>query len=147
MKENSIGSPTQHLGSKVSLATLENGVKRWSFSSSQHVQAAVKNVECYWARANIGPLFKAKSPWPSNCLPEADVTPELAPTKASCYQSLIGVLWWIVELGRGDLSMELSYMASMMALPREGYLNVMFKMFSFLKSKHNLVTVYDPTDP
>ena len=38
-------------------------------------------------------------------------------------------------------------MASMMALPREGHLSVLFKMFSFLKSKHNGVTVFDPTEP
>jgi hypothetical protein len=43
--------------------------------------------------------------------------------------------------------MEVSAMASMMALPREGHLNVLFKMFSFLKSKHNGVTVFDPTEP
>ena len=38
-------------------------------------------------------------------------------------------------------------MASMMALSREGHLSVLFKMFSFLKSKHNGVTVFDPTEP
>ena len=34
LKENSNGSPEQHLGNKVSLVALENGVKCWSFSSS-----------------------------------------------------------------------------------------------------------------
>ena len=43
--------------------------------------------------------------------------------------------------------MTLSSMASMMDLPREGHLNVVFQMFLFLKSKHNGVTVFDPTDP
>ena len=38
-------------------------------------------------------------------------------------------------------------MASMMAIPREGHLSVMFKIFSFLKSKHNEVTVFGPTEP
>ena len=62
LKEKSIGAPEQYLGNKVLLVTLENCVKCWSFSSSQHVQAAVKNVEDYRARANLGPLLKAKSP-------------------------------------------------------------------------------------
>ena len=44
----------------------------------------------------------------------------------SYFQSLIGVLQWIVELGRGDLTMEISAMDSMMALPREDHLNVHF---------------------
>ena len=34
----------------------------------------------------------------------------------------------------------------MIVLPREGYLDVLFKMFSFLKSKHNGVTLFDPTE-
>ena len=42
--------------------------------------------------------------------------------------------------------MEVFAMASMMALTREGYLDALFKMFSFLKSKHNGVTVFDPTE-
>jgi len=147
LKEKSIGPPDQYLGNKVSLVTLENGAKCWSFSSSQYVQAAVKNVEDYRKRADLGPLLKTKSPWPTNYRPESDITPELTPKKASYYQSLIGVLRWIVELGRGDLAMEVSAMASMMALPREGHLETVFRMFSFLKGKHNGVMVFDPTEP
>ena len=43
--------------------------------------------------------------------------------------------------------MEVSTMASMMILPREGHLNEVFQLFSFLKSKHTGVTVFDPTEP
>ena len=118
----------------------------WSFSSSQYVQAAVKNVEDHRARANLGPLLKVKSPWPTNYRPESDITAELVPRKASYYQSLIGVLRWIVELGRGHLAMKVSAMASMMALPREGHLNTVFQMFALLKSKYNGVTVFNPTE-
>ena len=62
LKEKSIGAPEQHLGNKVSLIALENGVKHWSFSLSQCVQAAVKNVEDHRARSNLSPLLIAKSP-------------------------------------------------------------------------------------
>ena len=147
LKEKSIGPPTQYLGNKVNLVTLENGRKCWSFSSSQYVQNAVKNVEEYRDRIGLKPLKKTKSPWPSNYRPEADVTPELSSVQASYYQSLIGILRWIVELGRADLVMETSALASMMALPREGHLNAVFQMFAFLKSRHNGVMVFDPTEP
>ena len=37
-------------------------------------------------------------------------------------------------------------MASMQALIREGHLAALFQMFLFLKSKHNVVTVFDPNE-
>ena len=43
--------------------------------------------------------------------------------------------------------MEASAMASMMALPSESHLDVLFKMFSFLKSEHNEVILFDPNEP
>ena len=147
LKEKSIGSPTQYLGNKVSKVTLENGVECWTFSSSQYVQNAVKNVEGYREKIGLGPLPKVKSPWPSNYRPEADVSPELSSTQSSYYQSLIGILRWIVELRRVDLVMETSALASMMALPREGHMCAVYQMFALLKTRHNGVMVFDPTEP
>ena len=43
--------------------------------------------------------------------------------------------------------METSALASMMALPREDRLDVVFHMFAFLKRKHNGVMFFDPTEP
>ena len=83
----------------------------------------------------------------------------LSPRLASYYQSLIEILCWIVELGRADIMMNTSAMASMMAMPRhsaimsmmamprQGHLDVLFQMFSFLNTKHNDVMIFDPTDP
>ena len=147
IKEKSIGPPTQYLGNKVSLVDLENGVQAWSFSSSQYVQNAVQNVEDYLAKRQLKLPTRAKSPWTANYRPEIDITPELRPTEAAYFQSLIGVLRWIVELGRGDLTMEVSALASMMAMPREGHLEQLFHMFAFLKMQHNGVMVFDPTEP
>ena len=93
LKEKSIVSPEQCLRKKVSQVTLENGVKCWSFSSSQCFQDAAKNAEYYRLRVNIGPLLNANSPWTSNYRPEADVTSELTSTKESYYKSLVVVLW------------------------------------------------------
>jgi hypothetical protein len=147
IKPKSIGPPTQYLGNKVSEVVLENGTTCWSFSSSQYVQNAIGNVEEYLKSRNQSLLLRAKSPWSTNYCPEIDMTPELQPSEASYYQSLIGVLQWIVKLGRGDICMEVSAMASMMALPREGHLDQLFHTFAFLKGNHNGVMVFDPTEP
>ena len=80
---------------------LDNGVECWSFSSSQYVQAAVKNVEEYLNKRNDPQwcLPKTDTPLRTTYRPELDVTPELQPTEAAYYMSLIGILRWIVELG------------------------------------------------
>ena len=51
-----------------------------------------------------------------------------------------------MELGRADIVMETSALASMMAFPREVHLDAVFHMFAFLKRKHNGVMVFDPTE-
>ena len=45
MKPVSIGPPEIYLGGHMRKITLENGSKAWGFSSSQYVQAAMKNIE------------------------------------------------------------------------------------------------------
>ena len=43
--------------------------------------------------------------------------------------------------------MQMSTMASMMDLPREGHFDDVIQMLSFLNIKHNGVTVFDPSEP
>ena len=50
LKEESIGLPMVYLGSRVHKVQLKNGVWAWSFTSSQYMQSAVKNVEEYVGR-------------------------------------------------------------------------------------------------
>ena len=52
MKLGSIGPPEIYLGGHMRKITLENGAKSWGFSSSQYVQAAVKNIEEYLAKTD-----------------------------------------------------------------------------------------------
>ena len=92
IKGKSIGAPTQYLGDKVSQVTMESGTKCWSFSSSQYVQAAVKNVEDYLSKTDDKLPTRNRSPWTSNYRSKRGLTPELSPEKAAYYQSLIGVL-------------------------------------------------------
>ena len=76
-----------------------------------------------------------------------DVSPELNETEAAYYHSLIGVLRWIVELGRIDVCLEVSMMLSHLVLPREGHLAQVFHIFPYLKKHHNTEMVFDPSDP
>ena len=147
MKKGSIGDPDMYLGSKLCQVQLDNGVWAWSISSSKYVQEAVKNVEPWLAKDCAGSKLKkrATAPWPIGYVSELDTTKELEPSKAQYYQSLIGVLHWMCELGRVDILTEVSTLASHMALPREGYLEAVYHVFAYLKGKHNSRIVFDST--
>ncbi len=150
LKEESIGPPKIYLGGHVRKVQLENGVECWAFSSSQYVQAAVKNVEEYLSKkdnVNWKLPAKAETPMQTSYRPEIDVSPELQPIDAAYYMSLIGMLRWIVELGRVDVCLECSMLSSHLAMPREGHLYQLFQVFAYLKKYHNTEMVYDPSDP
>jgi hypothetical protein len=150
LKESSIGSPKIYLGGNVRKVQLDNGVECWAFGLSQYVQSAVANVEAYIDKQTTIKWklpTKAETPMQTSYRPELDVSPELEPNDASYYQSLIGILRWMVELGRVDICLECSMMSSHLALPREGHMHQVFHIFSYLKKYHNSELVFDPSDP
>ncbi len=110
LKEKSIGPPKVYLGGHVRKVQLENGVECWAFGSSQYVKSAVTYVEAYLTKQTklLNSKWKlptkAETPMQTSYRPELDVSPELEPTEAAYYQSLIGVLRWMVELGRVDIA-------------------------------------------
>jgi hypothetical protein len=84
---------------------------------------------------------------PNIALSWLDVTEELVGNELSYFHSQIGILRWIVELGRIDIIAEVSCLASCLALPRKGHLEAVFHLFAYLKKKPNGVVVLDPTFP
>jgi len=147
LKESSIGMPDVYLGGKVSMVELNNGQKAYTFSSSQYVKSAVTNVETYLNETGRKFPCRVNTPISSNYRPEVDLSEELNDSDASYYQSLIGILRWMVELGRIDITCEVSMMSSHMAMPRKGHLDQLFHMFAYLKKCHNSELVFDPSEP
>ena len=92
MNPGSIGPPSLYLGGHMRQYTLVNGIKAWGFSSSQYVQAAVKNVEEYLTTTKHKLPSKSLTPIQTSYRPEIDTSKELGSTDAAYYQSLIGIL-------------------------------------------------------
>ena len=90
---------------------------------------------------------KAKTPPKSTYEQELDVTQKLEASDTSYYQSIIGVLRWIVKLGCVDICLEVSMMSLHLDLPKRGHLDQVFQIFVYLKKYHNTKLVYDPSDP
>ena len=88
---------------------LENRVMAWSMSSAQYVKAAVGNVETNLAKRNLKLPKRASAPFPNDYRSELNISVELDLEKTSYYQSLIGILRWIVESGRTDTACKIFY--------------------------------------
>jgi hypothetical protein len=147
LKKGSVGDPDIYLGAKLRKVTLENGVEAWSMSPSKYVQEAVKNVKNYLQEKEPGRPWPKKAPTPfsKDYRPEIDISPELGVDDATYYMSQIGILRWMVELGRVDIITEVSMLASQLACPREGHLEAVFRIYAYLDNKHNSRMVFDPT--
>ena len=76
-----------------------------------------------------------------------DMSPELDAEQATYYQSQIGILCWLCEIGRIDILENVSMLASHLALPREGHLEAVYHIYSYLRNKHNARMCFDPTYP
>eukprot|EP00934_Nitzschia_sp_Nitz4_P006827 Nitzschia sp. Nitz4//scaffold434_size7771//2174//3312//NITZ4_009151-RA/size7771-exonerate_protein2genome-gene-0.20-mRNA-1//-1//CDS//3329551831//6817//frame0 len=92
-------------------------------------------------------LGKPPTPFSNDYIPELDISEELNAEDANYFQSIIGILRWMVEIGRVDIITEVSMLASQLALPREGHLEAALRIFAYLKMKHNSRMVFDPKYP
>ena len=149
MKEGSVGDPDFYLGAKLRKMKLANGVEAWGMSSSKYAHAAVANVVEHLESKGQGHMMPKRAPTPfkGGYQPELDVSPELDSESATYYQSQIGILRWLCELGRIDIITEVSMLASHLALPREGHLEAVYHVFGYLRVKHNARMCFDPTYP
>ena len=93
------------------------------------------------------PKTKAENPFVGDYAPGMAATPALEQDLASLYQSLIGMLRWMVEIGRVYIITEVSMMASHMDMPREGRVEAVLHLFEFLHQNYNSRMVFDPTCP
>ena len=95
---------------------------------------AISNVEKWLADRGMYLKRKsAKSVLPSSYRPELDDTKYLDQEFVSYHQEQIGVLRWMVELGRVDICCEVSMLAAYCAAPRKGHLEAVIHMFAYLK--------------
>ena len=76
----------------MSKVVMENGSTAWSFSSSQYVPSAVKNIEDSLAKQGEKLTARANTLLTSNYRPEIDVSMELQPVDVAYFHSLIGII-------------------------------------------------------
>ena len=146
LKDGSLKEPTQYLGANVGQFLLNNGQVYWYTSSEEYTKAALENVEKWLKeKGHRGLPTRTACVLLSKHKPELDVTDELTPDDASYYQQQIGILRWMVELGRIDVCTEVSMLAAFTASPRQGHLAAVLHLYAYLKHNPRSKVVYDPT--
>ena len=76
-----------------------------------------------------------------------DMSPFLSPDEASYFQTIIGVMIWMVDLGRIDIAVEVLQPSSFLAMPRQGHLVNALHILPYLKIKQNCRLVLDTSYP
>ena len=118
LKESSVGDPDLYLGAKLRQMKMPNGIIASGVSPSKYVQEAVRNCEDY-LKKNYPDDYEltkyAPNPFPMEYEPSMDTSALLVTEQASYYQSIIGVLRWIVELGRVDIATDVSQLSSFLS--------------------------------
>ena len=79
--------------------------------------------------------------------PEMDDSCGLKADGLQYYQELVGVLRWMVELGRVDILLETSLMSAHLALPRLVHLEQLIHMFGYLKAHPKRKLAFDAAHP
>ena len=150
LKPTSVGDPDIYLGAKLKETQLPNGIYAWGLSPSKYVNQAVKNCQTHLTE-KLNDKYKiptrADNPFPTDYCVDTDVSEPLDDEGSSFFQHIIGVMRWMVELGRVDIAVEVSLLSSYLANPREGHLEAAIHIMGYLRLKHNTRLVFDPTYP
>ena len=127
--------PTEYLGAEIRKHYIVNpdGTQstkpRWAMSSDLYVKRAIAEVERELLGVGQSLSNKVSTPLAADYRPELDVTPELDPRRANYYQGLIGVLRWIVELGRIDIIVPIALLNRYFLLTCDGNLEHVLHCF------------------
>ena len=76
---------------------------------------------------------------------ELDMTPLLPPDEASYYHIIIGLMRWMVKLGRINIAVKVLQFSAFLAMPYRKHIVSALHIMSYLRIKHNSRLALDPT--
>ena len=133
-----IGPPKYYLGNDYK----EDKKGRWCIGCNKYLKEAIKRVE-----SMFGNLKKERVPAVAGDHPELDTSDLLDDTGHQKYQMMIGILVWVVTIGRVDISHVTSSLSRFTSAPRKGHSERLLKVFGYLKRRPNRRIVVDSRDP
>ena len=145
-KGNKILEPEMYLGAKLMKKQM-NGTKCWTISCTNCLKTALENIketvkDMCWRFPT-----RATTPMTQNYVPELDNSPDLDAKNTRYYQELIGIFCWTIEIAQVDIAHEIAILCQYSACPREGHMEQLIHIATFI-DKHPKITLYmDPSLP
>ena len=132
------GPPDYYLGNDFR----QDSKGRWCFGCKRYIKEALVRIELMF-----GTITKSTVPMASGDHPEMDESEPLDDEKHRKFQMLIGILNWIVTIGRLDVAFATMSLSRFSACPRMGHLDRALKVFGYLKKRPNRRICVDSRDP
>ena len=141
-----------YLGAGISKALYPDGSYAWLMSSSNYVREALRNIKKNLKQNNLrfntklsDPNYSAGTPFcPIDYRSELDITMLCNDGLINYFQNLIGVLRWIVELGRIDIAFEVSSLSKFLSYPHTGYIYQALHIYKYLETHIDNDLSFDP---
>ena len=156
MKDNSISKPKIYLGANIKEWSLQDEEgecsKCWAQGSESYAKEAVRVVELLMDKHKLQYTSTrrhgTRTPFSSSeYRPELEASDYCNDDLTTVYLNLMGMLRWMIEIGRVDMLHEASLLSQYMALPRTGHLQQALNIFKYIKANANQGwLVYDPLD-
>ena len=126
-KLKGVGKPEYYLGADFSRS--EDGKNTLTIGAKTYIKnclATYVSLTGEEAKATANPLEPGDHP-------ELDASPECDEVGKKQFQSLLGMLQWIVTIGRFDIQVAVMTLGRFRAAPRQGHLQRAKKIFGYLK--------------
>ena len=145
LKPESIKEPNVYLGADFKKKTLDDGSDLWITGANSYLKEALRISDGLLNKHGMKVNGGANQPFSNiSYRPELDITPLCDTEQLHIFQQLVGILRWLVELGRVDINLEVSKLSSFLAGPRIGHLHQAFHIFKYLRNHENSWIPLDP---
>lgn len=152
VKPSSIEEPKTYLGADTSKVFYPDGSYAWTMGSQSYVKKAIKNLKKKLENDGLGYNKKLSDPNISCPQPfsavsyraELDTSVPCTDDQITFFQNLIGILRWVVELGRIDIAFEVSCLSRFLVQPRTGHFLQALHVFKYLDIHSENDIAFDP---
>ena len=141
VKPDSIKTPDLYLG--MSCKRTSDGI--WLLSPNKYTRDFLKIAEKIVNDLGMKIPLKGNHPFSNvQYKPELDSSDFCNADQIQAYQQIVGMLRWMIELGRVDILFETTIMSSFMVSPRTGHLKQLIHIIAYIRKHDRSTLMMDP---